>query len=499
MFRSTIRIIGLLVLVCLLAPPLARADIVTLKDGRWLEGQVEEKGDFIHVHLKNGTIKIPGLKIKSILKDTDGKLSRKQAKERMKIEATIQEMRERSKWKDHYILETKHFEVHHNVTPEIAQEYIDMLEGFYKEFCKQLKVRLGPGEKRKKMQINLLRDQADYVQVGGVPGTAGYWNFVEERLFFYHDRNDPEFTLSVLLHEFTHLLAHLMKPKFCHPIWCNEGIAEYYGASKQEGSKLIYGGMQEGRLGLMKQWREDGNDYTIEELMRVPSRSFGGLEYGWAWSLVHFFIHHPKYSKKFMAYYVGLAKKSGIKREMAGYFYPTVRASEDIEHFKKTMGINNFDKLNEEWHDYIDNNLRVSSGAGYLYEAKLKYRKDDNRDALKAIEKAEEKWEGEPSPLLYYYKGLILKDLRKWDQAQTAFLKAIDYDPLNAWNYYYVGEMLEKSKEDAALDEAMRNKRLAYELAPDDWNLRFKVEQDEQEYSVKKKRKEAAKEKGDEG
>jgi len=338
-----------------------------------------------------------------------------------------------------------------------------------------------PGVKRKKMEINIFRDGENYVQIGGAPGTAGFWNFVDERLFFYHDRNDPDFTLSVLFHEFTHLLAHLIQPKFCHPIWCNEGLAEYFGASKVVKNKLVLGGMQEGRLVAMAKWREEDedNDYTLEELMKVPAGSFGGLEYGWAWSFVHFMMESPKYKKKFMKYYVGLAKNKGIKRERTSYYYPSVSSKEDIKWFKKCFGVKNLDELNIEWHAYIDCALKVTSASGYLYEAKVLHRKGKYKKALAALKTAEEKWKGDPSPLVYHYRGLCFKERNKYGDARDAFLKAIEIDPVHGWYYYYLGDVLEEMNDKDVLSEAIRFKKLALELLPDDWTLRNKVERDQ--------------------
>jgi tetratricopeptide (TPR) repeat protein len=480
----------MLAFVFLWAMPQARADILTLHDGRWIEGKVEEEGDIVKLRLKHGSIEIPAHKIKNILKEAEGKLSRKQQKERESIEKAIEAMRSHSEWRNKYTNETKHFVFHYNVTPEIAQGYIDMLEGFYKNFCKKLGVRLGPGVKRKKMEINIFRDRENYAQVGGSRYSLGHWNFVDERLFFYHDRNDPDFTLSVLLHEFTHLLTHLIKPKFCHPIWCNEGIAEYFGGSKRDGTKLIFGGMQEGRLVAMKKWREEGNDYHLEELMRIPPNAFGGLEYAWAWTFVHFMLEHPKYQKKFMKYYVGLAKDSGVKREEDFYYYPTVKSYEDVAYFKKCFGIRNLDKLNDEWHAYIDANLEVTTGAGYLREAMTLYYKDDHDKALEAITSAEEKWEGSPNPSLFLTKGRILMDMEKYKQAKTAFSAAIELDPLNGWGYYYLGDSMEEMEKASLKEEYRRFKRLAREVSPGDWKLRNRVERDEKHWKKKDKEEE---------
>jgi len=462
-----------------------RADIVALKDGRVIEGKAEEKGDVVLLHLAHGSITIPSVKIKRILVDVEGKIDPRTKRERERIAKEIEGMRAHSLWRNAYHEETRHFVFNYNVPPEVAKGYIDMLEGFYKSFGKQLHARLGPGVKRKKMEINIFRDKENFDQVGGVPQAAGFWNFVEERLLFYHDRNDPEYVRHVLLHEFTHLLTHLLKPKFCHPIWCNEGIAEYFGASKVEKGKLVFGGIQEGRLVSMKRWREEGNDYTIEELMRTPPGAFGAIEYGWAWSFVHFMMQNRKYKAKFMKYYVDLARAGGIKRERGSYYYPTVSPSEDIKHFKKVFGIKNFKKLDKEWHDYIDTSLKVSSGSGYLYEARRYYWEGKSEKALESIKKAEDNWKGEPSALLFHYKGLALKNLDRLSEAEEAFREAIRLDPLNAWDYYYLGDVYERADDEESLKKAIQNKSLAREIAPDDYKLRFRVESDELERNKK--------------
>jgi len=475
-FRTAALLLGL----AAAAAPDAAADIVALHDGRVFEGKVEDLGDVIKLHFQNGTVSIPAAQIKTVLVEGDKDLDYKAKKERERIAAAIEEMRAHREWRNAYEQETRHFVFKYNVTPEIAATYIDLLEGFYKDFGKVLGVKLGPGEKRKKMEINIFRDKENFDQVGGIPMAAGFWNFVDERLFFYHDRNDLEYVRSVLLHEFTHLLTHLLAPRFNHPIWCEEGTAEYFGATGIEAGKLDFGGIQEGRLVAMQRWREKGNDYSLEELMRTPRNAFGSIEYGWAWSFVHFMIEHPKYKKKFMRYYTGLAKDGTVERERYGT-RSTVKAADDIAFFKKVFKSRNLDALSAEWHDYIDSQLQVSSGRGYLYEARSHFWSGKYEEALESLANAEENWEGDPSPLIYHYQGRILRNLGRHDEAQKALLEAVALDPLNAWNHYYLGDVFELVGGEEALKEAACRKSLALEIAPEDYDLRYRVERDEQE------------------
>jgi tetratricopeptide (TPR) repeat protein len=469
----TLLFLGLAVFAC----PEAEADLIALHDGRVFEGKVEDCGDVIKLHLQHGTVSIPAVQVKSVLAEGDADLGYKAKKERERIAKAIEEMRAHREWRNRYQEETRHFAFNYNVTPEIAKEYADLLEGFYKDFAKKLGAKLGQGEKRKKMEINLFRDKENFDQVGGIPMAAGFWNFVDERLFFYHDRNDLEYVRSVLLHEFTHLLTHLIDPRFNHPIWVEEGTAEYFGATVVEDGKLKFGGMQEGRLVSMARWREKGNDYHLEELMRCPRGAFGGIEYGWAWSFVHFMMENKKYTKKFMRYYTGLATDTSVDRERFGK-RSTVTESVGVAYFKKIFKLRNLDKLNDEWHDYIDTQLKVSSGRGYLYEARSHFWSGKNEDALESIQNAEENWEGDPSPLLYYYKGRILNNLARYPDARKALLEAIALDPLNAWNYYYLGDVVDSIGGDAEEKEAVRLKKLALEIEPEDYTLRYRVERE---------------------
>lgn len=474
------RIKFVLTVLVLLGSQSLFADTVTLHDGRWVEGRVEEVDGVVKVHLKNGTVTIPPDRIKDIFYSEEGKLTSAQKKVQKKLQKEIEELRKHSMWRDRYVEETKHFVFNYNVTPEIAEGYIELLEGFYKDFSKKLGVKLSEGVRRKKMEINICRDRDNYVQIGGAPGTAGYFNFVDERLFFYHDRSDPEFALGVLIHEFTHLLIHLIKPKFCHPIWCNEGMAEYFRGSSIKDNKLTFGGILEDRLSNMNNWRKEGNDYHLEELIRTQPGGFGGIEYGWAWSFIHFVMENKKYKKRFMKYFIGLAKGSGVKRDSGTFYYPTVLGSEDVKQFKKAFGVKNLDKLNKEWHEYIDKKLKVSTSKGYLYEARSNFHNSQAEEALESITKAEESWEEAKSPYLYYLKGRILAKLDKHIEAEKAFRQAIELDPINGRYFYYLGDAIaEKTDPNPELKKQARQyKKLALELEPTDYDLRHMVEND---------------------
>ena len=241
--------------------------------------------------------------------------------------------------------------------------------------------------------------------------------------------------------------------------------------------------MLENRVVSMNAWRAKDNDYHLEELMKVSRGAFHGLEYGWAWSFVRFCMSSKKYKTKFIKFYVGLARDSRVDRgDVSGYYYPSVKPRDMIAYFKKVFGMRNLDKLNDEWHAYIDENLHVSSGKGYLQEAKVQWMEDKNEEALESIQTAEEEWDGDESPLLYYTKGRILMDLDKYALAREAFARAVELDAINGRYYYYLGDALEElydeEETEELLKEAVRLKELARELAPADYNLRYWVERD---------------------
>jgi|GEM_PF-2619460 len=141
MWRDMSRMLLCCGVLLLIGLPAAGADIVALKDGRIIEGRVEETDGACELHLAHGSIIIPFAKVKMVFKTGEKKDDRKIVNEKAQIEKEIEAMRVHSEWRNAYEDETKHFMFRYNVTPEIAQVFQDMLEDFYQGFRKEFGVR----------------------------------------------------------------------------------------------------------------------------------------------------------------------------------------------------------------------------------------------------------------------------------------------------------------------------------------------------------------------
>src|SRR5688500_12493908 len=113
-----------------------------------------------------------------------------------------------------------------------------------------------------------------------------------------------------MLHETNHYLTYLIDPDFRYPLWINESLAEYYGASRWDpaSKKMTVGLLQEGRLAAIQDDILAGKWQGLEALFRLEQDAFTADHYAWGWSFVHFLLENEKYASKFKTFYVALAR-----------------------------------------------------------------------------------------------------------------------------------------------------------------------------------------------
>src|SRR6185295_16411512 len=81
-------------------------------------------------------------------------------------------------------------------------------------------------------KVSIYKSRPEFRELTKVdPGVAGFFDFVNGELHFYHDYQDPSISQWVALHEGTHLLTFLIEPQARPWIWANEGVADYFGAA----------------------------------------------------------------------------------------------------------------------------------------------------------------------------------------------------------------------------------------------------------------------------
>lgn len=117
----------------------------------------------------------------------------------------------------------------------------------------------------------------------------------------------PKETQEVLFHEAFH--QYLDVAVRHAPIWFNEGLAEYFGATTFDGAwKPVEGGLQPKRLGHLRSLLDERPPVDFQELMLMSPARFmdgdAGLHYAQSWAMVHWFLRggHAAATRAFHLY-----------------------------------------------------------------------------------------------------------------------------------------------------------------------------------------------------
>lgn len=483
----------LTVLLCFMGT--AHADIVCLKDGRIVNGpsmKVTEGG--INVLYENGAVFISSdLIMETIIEGesnftptsdfekkqlekglvpfqgewlTPEKRDRKIEKFLEERKAAIADEEAHRLWRNRRMEKTKHFEFEYTVPQHIFEKYRDLMESYYTSFARQWKVR--QPKELGRLKVCFYVDREKFEQIGGAGrGAAGYFRFVPPmELNFYYDRIDPEFTEDVMFHETNHYLTKLINVDFMYPHFPGESLAEFYGASDYDPStkKLSSGLSQEGRLIEIQSDLAAGKKMELRKLIETDAMY---QHYNWGWSFVHFLMNHPKYQKKFQKFVIGLAKGKDVDRVRAGGNLETVRGIEILRIFKKYMGIKkqkDFDRLEIEWHSYLEECLQLASTRGKEKAAVAAVKSSPPRKIRAARLFQEAIDEGSTNPLTYYHFAELLSDDGKHEEALKMWHRAIELDPLNPQYYARLGRAVARK---GSKEEGARLMKLAVEIDPD--------------------------------
>lgn len=486
----------------LLAGP-ARADVLQLKDGRTIEGKKLEKVEGgVNILFSNGTVFVPDAQIGDVMiLNEDGSFKPRNAKEKKMLEKgfvpfqgrwipksqyarklkqleeeakeRIAKAQERRVWRSRGKKKTKNFAFEYTIPDELAHEYHDLFETYYKVFTKHWGIRRP--KKMGRLKVCFYHDAESFQQVGGVgPGVLGYFRYVAPiELNVFNVRNDKALTIEVIFHEVNHYLFHLLDPKFHYPPWVGEGLAEYYAMSDWDpkAKKMTVGKLQEGRLIQMKDDIDDGNWLGLEEMINMQQAT--GKHYSWGWSFCHFLMESKKYSKKFKKMVKALSKSRGIDRVPYGGDMLTVSPEETFKAFKKYLGVST-GELEKQWHGYIKQSLAVSSSRGFEAAARMARRNGMRLKAKKFYKKAVEA--DNPSARCLRAYGEMLTNDGKTDEAIKLIERAIKIDPVNPYGHLYLANALARKGGDGNKKKAKTLRQLALEIAPDDEELEAEAE-----------------------
>ncbi len=169
--------------------------------------------------------------------------------------------------------------------------------------------------------------------------TLGYFHPQYQQLLLFEDL-EREQTLRVMYHEAFHQYSHHVAPAM--PIWLDEGMAEYFGASEVKKGKVVRTGLvQKERLAVMRSMLDLGwPPVPFERIMLMSQAEFyaegASFHYSQAWSMVHYFFSKPDL-KKLLLGYLGALREG--------------RSNEDA--YGETFGRIDLTRIEKDWLTYV--------------------------------------------------------------------------------------------------------------------------------------------------
>ena len=441
-------------------------DCVIENDSGFVPGTEEEKQK-----VAEGLVPFQGKWLKP--KDRDAKLERMLAEQR----ASVAKLKESRLWRNRVLIDYKEFSFEHTFPPPIYEHTSVLVSAYYDEFVKRWKIKrprdLG------KIKIRFYADPEDFYQVTGVQrGVLAFFEWTEPpyRLQAYYDRLDPLGTERDMLHEFGHYLQKLIQSEFKYPHWPGESLAEYFstGTFDPATKKFTFQPLVlEERLVEVQRDIEQGERVGIEQMIKGGNDS-NYHDYTWGWSFVHFLMSKPDTAKKFENFYLGLARSRAVDREgvsaLKSLSFEVVEGETMLEAFKKDLGIKkdaDLRALESAWHDYVQNDIHVTSSRGLAVAAGRAKSFGRQHRAKRLYEEAISA--GDANALTHHRYAELLEEMDEHEGARETWAKAVELDPLVADYYIGWGKSLLGDKDKK--DEGKRLLKLAQEIEPENLYL----------------------------
>ncbi len=480
----------------------ARADMIQLKDGRFVEGVTARvDGDALVLKYVNGEVRVPLASVADYSLDSgevsepataeerekraqglvrfEGKWVRAEARKREldrrreEKRKALEEYRKHRDWKDRYQFKSKHFDFESTLPPHINADFAAMMDTYFAEFSKVWKTQVPKDWGRLKVCFHGDLDAFERT-AGAGGGVLAYYRFAPPReLNFYYDRRDPDGSLATMFHEANHYLTDLMDDKFQYPHWVNEAMAEYYGTALWDPDRktLTTGGVQPGRLVEVLDDIERGKRFALKDLIGDDSQAYA--HYYWGWSFVHFMMETEKYSKRFRTFFNDLARARDVKRVPGSWGFTEVTGEECRRVFMHRMGLRDtdLDGLQTEWYAYIDALPREGvkgheeAGRRAFANGKTKFQ------ARELLKSAIDRGSVNTQTYVLYARCLAMYD--GLAEAVTVMEKACTLDPVDADLRAYHALLLKRAGNET---EGARIWALAREMAPDEDFLSIQIQ-----------------------
>jgi len=277
------------------------------------DGQLDEALEVIAASLRERPDYPPALSAKALIHFRRGELEETQElldlalaldpwdDEVRAFRRNVRNVRRGPPWERAFREETVHYRVLTDISQVRGRDYADQLETIREFYAEVFGVE---GQVRAQRATVLIFDTeegfqayADLTTDDRVESLLGYYLPRYDQLLLYEGRDDAsgDATRRVLYHEAFHQFIYPLIPDL--PYWVNEGLADYFSATRIEnGAVIARGGPLPARLRDLRRYvQERGRPLSPSGLMReTPSEFYSGpvaVKYAQAWAMVHFFLH----------------------------------------------------------------------------------------------------------------------------------------------------------------------------------------------------------------
>lgn len=225
-----------------------------------------------------------------------------------------------------------YFQILSNCDDKFIMDQAGRLDLFYDEFVKEYSHSFAIDlDKNKKLPCRIFKSYDDYSKFFGkigldVPDTGQFVFYDKYRYVaaFRTERNRAQNLFRETAHQLFYELLQLRNV----PVWCSEGLAEYWGESRIVNGSMVFGTLDPQKIPLLK-WRLKENKLIpLEELLN-------GKRFDYTEAQV--FVHYM------------LMQKSGLKKTLIKF----LQACKDNDEKEKNKIVERLVKLEDKWHKYI--------------------------------------------------------------------------------------------------------------------------------------------------
>lgn len=245
-------------------------------------------------------------------------------------------------WKKKYTYESDHYLVISNVSQSLSTEIAQHLEHAFLAYSYNFPAAKLRNDK--KARVIIFESQLQFMEYTYLTrdllssSIAGFYSPVMKELALF-DSDEQDDTVLTTYHEGFHQFLDIFLKDV--PICFNEGMAEYFAASKIQGGKFTTGLINRWRLATIQKAIEEDNFVPLKNLLNYTKEQYyenASLCYAEGWSLMHFLLHaggesyRPLLRNYFKALHAGKSKEDAFQ-----------------EGFSKA----NWKTLTQEWRRYV--------------------------------------------------------------------------------------------------------------------------------------------------